>query len=182
MIKRLLIVFGKPETEDVKAYLTEVALATKGFSESIQEEACTLLMKTYKSNRFPKPAECRKACESVCEERGQSGQRTPIAPMNPEWSKASLAAADNLIRCDLGRRAANEGWVLGLHDFCRKKNRLPQNNEIGALMASAKEFDASYRQAQIMKGPLGAAIVELGTTMLARRDRCARVTDGEVLP
>lgn len=182
MIKRLLIVFGKPETADVKAYLEEVAKALTGYSDSVQDEACTEIMKFHKSRVFPTPAQCRKACEEVCEQRGQAAQRAPLPVFHPAWSKQVIAKADNLIRCDLGSRAANEGWILSLHDFCRNKQRLPVNHEIAGCMNSAKEFDNAYRQAQELGGSMGHSLVKLGNAMLARRDRCARVTDGEVLP
>lgn len=182
MIKRLLIVFGKPDTSDVKAYLAEVALATNGFAEGVQDDACTEIMKHHKSRVFPTPAQCRKACEDVVEQRGQAAMRKPLPVFHPAWSKPVMAKADSLIRGPLGKRAADEGWILSLHDFCRNEQRLPVNFEISGCMNSAKEFDNAYRMAQETPGPMGAAMVKLGNAMLARRDRCARVTDGEVLP
>lgn len=182
MLKRLLVVFGNPEVEDPNGYLTEVARVLKNYHEGVQDEACDELMKSHRGRIFPTPAQCRTACETIIERRGQADQRKPIPIMNPEWSKQAIAKADSLIRCNLGQRAADEGWVLGLHDFCRKKGRLPINHEISVIMANAKEFDEAYRVAQETPGSLGAAMVKLGTAMLSRRDRCARVADGEVLP
>jgi hypothetical protein len=194
MIKRLLIVFGQPETEDTGAYLTEVVRAIEGFSQPIQEDACSWIMKNHRSRRFPTPAECRKACEQVCEERGQAEQRKPAPTMLPEWKPEAVALADNLIRSKIGSRAANEGWVLGLHDFCRKRGRLPINNEISEIIFASKDFDEAYRECVTdppmpgkdgrlrRLGGMAAALRSLGDKMLRRRDRCARVTDGEVLP
>lgn len=178
MIERLLILYGEPETDSPAAYLKEVKAAIEGYSAHIQDAACTLIRNTMKGRQFPTPAACRKACQDVCEERGQEAQRKPLPEINPAWSKAAIAKADSLIQGQLGQRAADEGWVLGLHDFCRNKGRLPVNSEIGTIMANAKEFDNAYRQAQ----EIGMSLVKLGNSMLARRDRCARVTDGEVLP
>ena len=182
MIKRLLIVFGKPETADVKAYLAEVALVIAGFAEGVQDEACTEIMKHHKSRVFPTPAQCRKACEDVVEQRGQAAMRKPLPVFHPAWSKPVMAKADNLIRGPLGKRAADEGWILSLHDFCRNEQRLPVNFEISGCINSANEFNDAYRKSQEHGGAMGASLVKLGTAMLARRDRCARVAYGEVLP
>lgn len=177
MIKRLLMVFGEPETQNPDGYLDEVIRVLKGYTETVQDEACTLLMKTHRGRQFPTPAQCRAACQEVEE------TRSPINPtgtefLHPDWQPESFKKADTLIRSDLGRQAADEGWIGQLHDFCRKKHCLPMHHESGKLKQEARLFDDAYAEAQRMGN---AALVRLGTAMLKKRDRHGRVTDGEVL-
>lgn len=179
MIARLLIVFGEPDTENVSGYLAEIAKSLAGYHETVQNEACDLIMKSYRGRQFPTPSICRKACEDVVEQRGQADQRKPLPIANPEWSGLTIARADRLIQSDLGRCAANEGWVLSLHDFCRKHGRLPVNHEVAGCRSSAKKFDEAYCDAQAINGPMGLSLIKLGNAMLVRRDALGRLADGD---
>ena len=85
-------------------------------------------------------------------------------------------------RVHAGRRAADGGWVLSLHDFCRKQGRLPIGPEIPRLKASARGFDDAYRDAYLIKGLLGVSVLALGRQMLARREALGRLARGEVRP
>ena len=42
------------------------------------------------------------------------------------WSKPRIEKADELINSDIGRRAANEGWIIALHDYCRERCDIPR--------------------------------------------------------
>jgi hypothetical protein len=71
----------------------------------------------------------------------------------------------------MGKRAARDGWVLSLHDFCRKHGRLPQHHEVDKLKAAAKFFDEQYAIAvRGAAGPNSKALARLGDKMLARRN------------
>jgi len=187
---RLTIAFGKPKSEDEVAYYAECAGAIEEFEHdaSIWEDAMSLLVRTGKYHRFPLPSECRTACLNVLAQRSEAarlkGAAATARKPDPavEWSKEAIALADTLIRCPLGSQAANEGWVLGLHSFCRKHRRLPNDHEIGALRLSAQSLDETYAALACANHPAKSALMKLGASLLARRDRCGRVTDGEVLP
>lgn len=51
---------------------------------------------------------------------------------------------DRLMRSDIGRRAAREGWICALHDFARAKGRLPET--IGDLDQIRKRHDEDARE------------------------------------
>jgi hypothetical protein len=194
MIERLMLVFGEPETDNPVAYLKEVTNLLQSYGNDVQDEAATHVIKTHKGRQFPTPAQCVAACNHIIENRSQQAQKAPLAPQHPAWTKQAIARADSLIRCQLGTRAADEGWVLSLHDFCRTHGRLPVNNEISQCVAYARDFDRAYHEVTTdppIKGRDGIArklgsmapmLLKLGNTMLKRRERCERVTDGEILP
>lgn len=182
LLARLGVIFGQPDHTDPVAYLAEMDRLLKKYTESQLDAGADLVLKTHRGRSWPTPAECVTGCEDAMQARFDTLPRAPIPNEHPQWTKQAIAVADRLIQCDLGQRAANEGWVLGLHDFCRKKARLPQLHEIAKIKVASKEFDHAYRMAQETGGAMGQSLVKLGATMLARRDRCARVTDGEVLP
>lgn len=179
MISRLLVVFGDPDSENVPGYLTEVAKSIEGFSQDVKDDACTYLMKTHKSQRFPTPALCRAACEHVVHERGQAAPREPGKLDHADWTKHAIAKADALIVSDIGRRAADAGWVLALHDFCRKRGRLPLPHEIDKLRQSARGFDDAY--GSLDGHPRAGVLRKLADSMLARRDKYARMAHGEIV-
>ena len=54
--------------------------------------------------------------------------------------------ADRLIIGALGRDAAKSNWILQLHDFIRKHQRLPNGMEVGRLKDEANIFDRKYVQ------------------------------------
>jgi hypothetical protein len=83
-----------------------------------------------------------------------------------------MAIADKLIVSDLGRLAADEGWVLALHDFCRHNHRLPNQTEQHRCKRAARDFDRSYADAcRGAAGPLSASLKRLGDTFLSKRQK-----------
>lgn len=85
-----------------------------------------------------------------------------------------------LIRSDMGRKAADEGWILSLFDFIEEKGRLPSNEpEIWKLKESARGFDDAYAQCERGGWPFAEAVRKLGDSMLERRNKLASLALGE---
>ena len=42
------------------------------------------------------------------------------------WCREQCAKTDRLMRSDLGRRAARDGWICSLWDYCRASGKLPE--------------------------------------------------------
>lgn len=90
------------------------------------------------------------------------------------WSEKDIAIADKLIVGPLGREAAANGWILGLHDFCRHNHRLPSENEKGRVILESSEFDEAFADCCAGRGgAAGEALKRLGESMLARRNKYA---------
>jgi len=178
LLQRLAVVYGQPDSPDPKAYLAEVAKLMSKYRDSTLDAAADLILKTHRGYRWPTPAQCVTACEDVlAEEAGR--QPFSVAPAYPDWTPEAIAHADALIQCDMGRRAAKEGWITQLHDLCRKKRRLPNENEIRGLITEARLFEEAYAQVEAGNGgTLQAALLKLGRAMMAKRVRLGEVANG----
>ncbi len=178
LITRLVLMYGSPETENPQAWVAEMDRLVKGYAEKELDKAADIVLRSHRGNRFPSVSEMLQACEDARE------QLVPRPKLNsfdtwPEWSPDAIAKADELIRCAMGRKAADEGWVFALHTFCRKNGRLPTNqNEISGCIAEARGFDDAYAKNAASGDPLG--LNRLGDSMLAMRSFLGEVANGRV--
>lgn len=176
LTSRLATMFGTPEFSlDPKKYLDEIDRLTKSYPEAVLIKAADMLVRTHSPTHlkpWPSPSDICGACaDSVESVPGRN-------MLNQDWTREAVGTAYALLRSDLGRTAGDEGWVLSLWDFCRKKKRLPDQSEAHDCRVAAREFDAAYAQVQA-GGGLASSLVSLGATMLARRDALARHAWGE---
>lgn len=179
LLNRLAVIYGAPDSEDPGAYLGEVAKLLSGFSEAELSKAGDALLSSHRGRQWPTPAQCVEACQNAKE--AGSTPRAPEGPRHPEWSREARAVADRLVVSDMGRIAADEGWALALHDFCRVARRLPNATEQHRLKRTAKAFDEAYAECCRGEGGLlGASLRNLGESMLQRRERYAGKAYGEI--
>jgi hypothetical protein len=145
MMAKLGVHFGMPDkdTRHARKIITEYARLMVNYSDNELSEAADIVLRRHRFRTWPSIAECIKALEdyraSVHEKTAPEMDRRLNA--YPEWSKERIEKADHLIKCDLGRKAAQEGWIHGLHDFCRNHDRLPKDHEIQKIMQSARFID-----------------------------------------
>lgn len=178
LLNRLAVIYGAPDSEDPGAYLNEVARLLAGFSEAELSKAGDALLSAHKSRSWPTPAQCVDACYAA---RGKPPSPVPEAPKYPEWSREAIAAANKLVMSDIGRQAADQGWILALHDFCRKERRLPNETEQHRIKRKSLQFNEAYAQCcRGEGGSLGASLRRLGDGMLKRRERLADMVYGVV--
>lgn len=181
LIKRLATVYGHPEfADDPRAYLAELNRLIGHYSEPVLEHAANKLIREHtptQRNPWPSPATIAKACSEAA---GTWGKKAP-GRSSGEWSTEAVAKAYDLVVTPMGRTAADDGWVLGLWDFCRKHGRLPERREIDRIKDGAAGFDRSFADATRIPPPLGVALSSLGETMLARREKLSRMAHGEII-
>ena len=158
-----------PERET--EWLKTLIAAIKHYDGQVLGKAAQHIIENRTDRRFPLPAEIRKACSEVVSEINRG--KLPLnrdALQAPEWSLERHRLADEMIVCETGRRAAEGGWILGLHNFIRKHARMPLHHEIDKLKRDAADFDEIY--------PRSGPWMPLGNKMLAERERLAkRLTD-----
>lgn len=145
--------------------------AVKHYDRNVLEKAAQHIIDNRTDRRFPLPAEIRKACSDVVRE--DERRRLPLnrdALQAPEWSTERELLANQMIVCETGRRAAEGGWILGLHNFIRKHARMPLHHEIDKLKRDAADFDEIY--------PRSGPWMPLGNKMLAERERLAKRLTG----
>lgn len=176
-IDRMLSIFHAPITENESGFVDEMRKALKGWDLSTLNEAADRIAKTAKF--FPKPAEVIEVCESIAASRVVP--HTP--PVNLYFTADAFRTANRLIRSEMGKDAARDGWIGQLHDFCRQRSRLPKGFEIAHLKSEAKLFDDAYSACCAGKGgTLGTALQKLGETFLAKRNDLAAIANGEGQP
>lgn len=172
-IKRMIAMFGEPNTNDPAIYIAETRRALVGWRGDILEEAAARIVKTAKW--FPKPAEVIDACAATAANKTNSVEQ----PKNTDWMADALKTADRLIYSEMGRNAADAGWITQLHDHCRKTRRLPHDREVSGLMSEANMFSAAYAEVAAGKGgTLQGALHQLGDSMLIKRNRLAVIAHG----
>jgi hypothetical protein len=176
---RLIRMFGAAPSNDPQAYIGELLKLTRGYGTAELDKAADLLIRSHNPTHlkpWPTPADICTACADA---------REIIAPPNPvgqrdkTWTKDAIETADKLIASKLGQRAADEGWVLSLHDFCRKQRRLPDAGEVSNLIASARDFNGAYASL-VDKHALQGKLKELGSSMLDKRARLGEAAYGVV--
>jgi hypothetical protein len=160
VVKTILQLWPPYRWEDGQEANWIAVLATKisGFSDQVIERMLSELIGKREDRRTPLPAEviagCIEAKRWLDVENGQKVLPTinadGLAIKHPEFADSRYRYADDLIcgkhgRAELGRQAAKDGyWILQLHDYCRKQQKLPTDAEIPALKRAAQETDAVF--------------------------------------
>lgn len=160
----------------VTAWLASMFRDLRGYSSQVLDEAARDIIRNRKERYFPLPAECREACEAVkkrsdiASRASQLSATTWTYKRDDDYAPWRVQLADDLIRCDIGRQAVKEGWVLSLHDYARKHGKLPTQAEFHGLKQAAKEFDRAYTECVRGGWPQAAVLRDLGDKMIARRE------------
>lgn len=170
-VQRMLAMFGPPNTADPETFIAETRKALNGWRPDILAEAADRIVKTAKW--FPKPAEVIEVCEAIAAGKTSNADH---GARNQDWTADALKTADYLIQSDMGRQAANEGWITQLHDYCRKHRELPPGRIVGDLRHEARLFEDAYGSVAAGDGgALQGALKVLGDSMLVRRNELAEI-------
>ena len=182
-IGRLLTQYGAPQVDNTDAFFAEYKRLAYGFPIETVTAAVNLILKAHVWQTWPKPAEWDRACREAKATVAAAVVRLPDPDPYPEWSPARQRQAGVLIRGELGRRAAAEGWISGLWDFCRINQRLPRDLEIARLRETTRATEEEFRRARnddTLPGNLLAVLMRLRGTLAKRRTRLACVACGEL--
>lgn len=98
LVKRLIVIYGEPESIDPKAYLEEIENLTNGYGTDTLTEAANDLLSTHRFKTWPTPAQCVQACHLAAERQATRkppkqykfpSKRGPYDPVTVEnWRKA----------------------------------------------------------------------------------------------
>ena len=178
LVQRMCLMFGPPETDQPQEWFAEMDRLLKGYSDRELDKAADIVLRTHKGHRYPPVSEMLSAAADA---RDGLVERRPTKVEYPEWTDDRIEKADDLIRCALGRKAADEGWVFALHTFCRKHERLPVGGEVGGCINEARGFDDAYSRCMREKNSrLHRAVAEFGDSMLRMRSYLGEIADGRV--
>lgn len=175
------------DEEREKSWSTLMVRELGRFSDEILERACREIIVTRgkrpNEQWMPTLAECIKACRDaqfiVDGEKNKGRLPLGVGPLEKKfavWSDERRILADQLVMTEQGRRAAKEGWILGLHNFIRERGEVPRtSSQENALRVSSQEFEEEYRKCLNGGFPQAKALSELGTKMLERREELAQM-------
>lgn len=75
LTKRLLVIFGEPDSIDPKAYLDEIEELTNGFGDGVLKDAAADVIGNHRFKTWPTPAQCIHACKMAAE---REATRQPV--------------------------------------------------------------------------------------------------------
>lgn len=165
-MKRMVLVYGAPDTDEPEAFVGEYIRLLKGYSDEVLDAALDRLLKTRKFRTWPSIADCVSAAEDESAFR-HLATRKGAAPT--DFKKE----AEEILSTPLGAKAAHEGWILGLYDHVERKGSRPNQYEINDLIESASFVDRCAAGAVDM-GATHASLMRLAKNMLVRREGLAR--------
>jgi hypothetical protein len=182
LLDRLVVMYGKPETGDVPAYFAELSKMLVKYTDDELDRAGNAIVRTHRGRAFPTPSEIVTACEDV--RAASAPARLPANSFEekyPDWSKQAFAIADRMVAGELGKRAAKEGWILGLHEFCRKHRRMPSSFEVRMIQQDS-EFVTRCAAGAVDMGYFHGPLQKLATAMVDRREKLAEKVLGKAAP
>lgn len=148
------------------------------YTQEVLAEASAIIRKTRDPKKdgafFPLPSECHVACkEALSTISYRHAPKLLGQPKVDEWSEERCRFADELLKTEMGRVSAREGWVQEFWNFTRKSMRMPTEHEAAACKASANRMDTLIEKIEAGKFPGGVAVEVLKGCCKAIRSRRA---------
>lgn len=191
---------GKHESEEHEAkWVAMMVSELKGYSPDVLRQAAKNIVRKRADKYFPILSVCLAACEDAKHWIDQANPRLHLAAKQTPGVDERRRLADELVMGELGRKAAREGWIVGLHDYIRDRGRMPDDGQIRKLKAASEsvpgaldacvigmtkapeKLDGKEGFRQIDGRDLAAELRKLGLSMLDRRQKLTEmVLDGVV--
>jgi hypothetical protein len=174
-------IFGEPEIPedgDLAAAIEAYVRTLGRFNEDVLKTAAEHILDTRKIRKFPLPAECREECERIegeiaAKARKERKERKNEDPGSPE----RILLANKMLLSEGGQQAAEEGWVIPFHDFCRTQGRLPTRFEAADLKSRWQEWQRR-NQSMVEKDGLPRVIRAIRKALEAKRTRLTAIALG----
>jgi len=180
-------IFGEPNIPDNGELATILGGYLRGLGRypgDVLQRAADTIIATRSVRKFPLPFECLEACQNAQDEIANAARiQREGAAGKPEssdpWSPARIELADKLMDSERGRQAAQEGWIILLHDFCRKEQRLPNNFEVLDLQAAAAALKAKQEKRTREFSGIPRLILPVAKAMEAKFRRLSNLAAGK---
>lgn len=144
------------------------------FSADELQRGTKEFLRNWKRSTWPSLGEVRAAI--VQARRDINAEK--IRPIQPDKSHQRGRLPDEqidlMVRGPLGKRAVNEGWIVGLWDFCGNRHRLPKEAEIGQLKESS-EYVRDCAAGLVDMGALHDPLKKLAVSMMNRRTKLSQI-------
>jgi len=175
---------GSPEEAQWMDGLTAILSV---YRDDVLADGCLWFLQHRKEPRFPLPAEIITVCDEITKERSRPAllaQEAAEVRASP-YSRSRTRLVLDLLRGDLGKRAARENWIGPLVDYARQHAALPKDERLlQEMRIKAQEQDqlreACYRGDGWPKGSGLAAMCAAWAESIEARNRLwARVILGQ---
>lgn len=165
--------------ENEQIFLRDFKTDFGGFSERVYTLAAQKLRTDPSAKKsFPVNGAILAACQEVQRELAMDGAKpAATADRNPEWSPKRIELANRMMHSDLGRQAAEEGWIVSLHDFCREQARLPNRFEAEKVRSAALARKAERERRELEFGGNPKLIQVIAKAMEAKRARLSALAN-----
>jgi len=142
-IKPMLLQFSLPNSVKAgaeKPFYADYGEALGEFTDDELAYAVKWLKTTRTTRTFPTIADCLEACKHARKAIRASGYQPKPPKQDPdEWLPHRVDRATRLIQSDMGQQAVRDGAIIGLHDFIRKNERLPDRHEYAVVVSESKK-------------------------------------------
>jgi len=171
--------FGEPKIPDgvdssviMKVYREEI----ERYGPEVIQAAAEHLIKTRKHRNFPLAEECRRACveaQNAIAERKLAEK--PRKMSSDPWSMDRIRQANQMMDSTIGRLAAEEGWIIHLHDWCRENGRLPNPMEGEKVRSKGLAIKAERDRIDAMPGANMRIVKAVGSAMQRKREKLGKM-------
>lgn len=170
-------VFGDAPTDDTELFFLEYDRQLEPFSAEALAKAKDAIIRTHKGPaRWPKLAACVDAAveaQDAIAVTHKTRERSSLELYYERYRKA-----EDRMKNEIGRRAAREGWGLGLKEFLAEKDRMPNKNEIMNIIENSRFVDRCAAGA-VKMGHFHESLGGLAKSILHRRETLATRLVGE---
>lgn len=139
-------VYFKAGTDEATEWIRSMIGIVGVYDEAVLGAALVVILRTRKEARFPLPAEIITVCDAVVQVRNRKPMVEKMrgeafdGNMAPPHSKARTMLVLDLMRTEMGREAARDGWIGSLVDHVRYAKCLPDSGMVRTIKMRAVEF------------------------------------------
>lgn len=174
MLDRIWNVFGEPRgAHDFEAFIAEYVNALARYDAIDLRDGTDEIFRTLRVKSWPTIKECIDAVRKCANDRWRAQQKQRSQPEESIPVDKAVAARQAEIDAKmrpLAKLAADQGWIIGLHDFVRDRHRLPTVTEQRKLMDDAN-FVATCAEDDVDLGHFHAPLKRLAKAMIAKREQ-----------
>lgn len=144
LLKNLQDLYGMPFSDDPAAAFAVLKDQLGQFPDELSRRALQIILAKQKNQHFPAASVIIQSVQQAAHEADRDQRHA--AERQPVKRKNSRQIAETLIRSDMGRTAADQGWIAQLYSFCERNERLPKPGEQSQLMHQARLYEQLYEE------------------------------------
>lgn len=141
LLANLKDAYGMPYGDNPEAVFGILADQIAAYPDHLSRRALQIILEKKRRSGFPDIDLVVQAVKTAAIELDKQARYQPRNPVDDRADRAR-----NLIRSEMGRTAADQGWISQLYSFCERHGRLPNPGEQANLMRQARLYDEAYEE------------------------------------